>query len=60
MDIYTITEESEKKRLEMMAEQMTFDEMLRCLEEENCHTPKFQAALKKAVKELKKKRPDNE
>ena len=60
MDIYKITEECEKKRLEMMADNMTFDEMLMHLEKEGgFHTPMFQAALKKAVKELKKCREKN-
>lgn len=55
MDIYKITEEREKKHLEMTAENMTFDEMLMHLEKDGCyHTQEFKAALKKAVKELKK------
>lgn len=55
MDIYKITEARENKRLEMMAENMTFDEMLMYLEKEGgYHIPEFQAALRKAVRELKK------
>ena len=56
MDIYKITEARENKRLEMMAENMTFDEMLMYLEKEEggYHIPEFQAALRKAVRELKK------
>jgi hypothetical protein len=57
MDIYKITEASENERLEMIAENMTFDEMLIYLEKDNYHhRPEFQAALKKAVRELKKGR----
>ena len=57
MDIYQITQERSEEKLNQRAATMSYEEMLHNLKNNHAyHSPEFQAALRKAINELDKRK----